>query len=50
MLIREAVENEIDKITGGNIPEFRDSFRSRSAEVVCAANEVTSDLLEDKLP
>ena len=50
LLISEAVENEIDKITEGVIPEFRDSFVQWGAVVVCAANEPSRDWLRDWLP
>ena len=50
VLISEAVENEIDKITEGFIPEFCDSFLRWGAVVVCAANEASRDWLRDMLP
>ena len=50
LLISEAVENEIEKITEGIIPEFRDSFVKWRAVVVCAANEASRDWLRDRLP
>ena len=49
LLISEAVENEIDKITEGVIPEFRDSLVKWGAVVVCAANEASRDWLRDRL-
>ena len=50
VLISEAVKNEIDKITEGTIPEFRNSFVKWGAAVVCAANEASRDWLRDRLP
>ena len=50
VLISEAVDNEINKITEGVIPEFRDSFVKWGAVVLCAANEASRDWLRDRLP
>ena len=50
MLISEAVENEIDKIREGAIPEFRDSFVKWGAVVVCVAIEASRVWLRDRLP
>ena len=44
------VENEIDKITEGSIPEFRDSFVRWGAVVLCATNEASRNWLRETLP
>ena len=43
VIISDPVENEIDKITEGEIPEFRDSFVRWGAVVVCAVSEEASE-------
>ena len=41
MALLFAVKNEIDKITEGAIPEFRDSFVKWGAVVVCMRHPET---------
>ena len=50
VLISESVENEIDKIAGGAMPEFRDSFERWGAVSVRTANEASRDWSGDTLP
>ena len=48
VLISETVENEIDKVTEGVIPEFFDSFVKWGEAVVSVANEASRDWLRTR--